>query len=192
MSEPVAKSGPVGWLADERDDRAVGRILDAAGELFAANGVAAVGMAEIAVAAGCSRATLYRYFANRHVLRTAFVHREARRLGAIVAAKVAKIDDPRRRLEVAVLAAVAGVRADPTLAVWFAEDSVGTTGGMAAASEVVQTLALSFLGDSRNRSALDAARWVVRAVVSLLAVPGADAAEERRLVRHFLVPSVLP
>jgi len=38
------------------------RILDAAGELFAARGVSAVEMTDIARAAGCSRATLYRYF----------------------------------------------------------------------------------------------------------------------------------
>ena len=37
-------------------------------------------MNEIARAAGCSRATLYRYFENREALRTAYVHREAYRL----------------------------------------------------------------------------------------------------------------
>ena len=79
------------------------RILDAAGRLFAERGVAAVGMAEIAEAAGCSRATVYRTYENRHMLRLAFVQREARRLGVAVAAKVRRIDDPARRLEVAVL-----------------------------------------------------------------------------------------
>ncbi len=42
--------------------------------------VATVGMNDIARAAGCSRATLYRYFENREVLHTAYVHREAYRL----------------------------------------------------------------------------------------------------------------
>ena len=37
---------------------------------------ATVGMNEIAKAAGCSRATLYRYFENREALHTAYVHRE--------------------------------------------------------------------------------------------------------------------
>ncbi|HPY25671.1 MAG TPA: helix-turn-helix domain-containing protein, partial [Mycobacterium sp.] len=41
------------------------RILHAAGELFAERGVDAVEMQDIARAAGCSRATLYRYFENR-------------------------------------------------------------------------------------------------------------------------------
>lgn len=167
------------------------RILDAAGELFAEHGVATVGMAEIAAAAGCSRATLYRAFENRHVLRLAFVQREARRLGVKVEAKVRRIDAPARRLEVAVLAAVAGVRSDPLLAAWFTEESAGVAGGIAAASEVIESLAAAFLGDGSDRRTRDAARWVVRVVVSLLTVPGADAAEERRLVRDFLVPSVL-
>jgi AcrR family transcriptional regulator len=56
------------WLAASRTEVAADRILDAAGELFATRGVASVGMHEIAQAAGCSRATLYRYFENREAL----------------------------------------------------------------------------------------------------------------------------
>ncbi|MDQ1319611.1 MAG: hypothetical protein QG655_854, partial [Actinomycetota bacterium] len=58
------------------------RILHAAGELFAERGVDAVEMQDIARAAGCSRATLYRYFENRAALHGAFVHREARAVAA--------------------------------------------------------------------------------------------------------------
>ena len=36
------------------------------------------GMGDIARAAGCSRATVYRYFDNKQALLRAFVHREAR------------------------------------------------------------------------------------------------------------------
>ncbi|HJR25343.1 MAG TPA: TetR family transcriptional regulator, partial [Acidimicrobiales bacterium] len=82
------------WLADERDALATDRILDAAGRLFAEHGVGAVGMADIASAAGCSRATVYRYFENRSSLQTAFVHREARRLGAAVAQQVRGVRSP--------------------------------------------------------------------------------------------------
>lgn len=53
------------WLGTRRAEVAADRILDAAGELFAHNDVSSVGMNEIAHAAGCSRATLYRYFENR-------------------------------------------------------------------------------------------------------------------------------
>lgn len=173
------------------DPETADRLLDAAGALFAAHGVAAVGMGDIAAAAGCSRATVYRYFENRHVLRAAFVHREARRLGAAVASKVARIDDPAKRLEAAVVAAIAGVRSDPLLSAWFSEDSQAIAGGLAVASEVIEALAASFLGGAADRRTRDAAGFVVRFVVSVLAVPGRDLAEERRLVRRFVVPAVL-
>ncbi|MFC7500779.1 helix-turn-helix domain-containing protein, partial [Nocardioides sp. GCM10030258] len=51
------------WV--DRRAPAVERILDAAGGLFAERGVDVVAMSDIATAAGCSRATLYRYFPDR-------------------------------------------------------------------------------------------------------------------------------
>jgi AcrR family transcriptional regulator len=181
-----------GWLlADERDVLATDRILDAAGALFLAQGVGAVGMAEIAAAAGCSRATVYRYFENRHALRVAFVHREARRLGAAVADRVRGIRSPQRRLVEAIAAAVDGVRATPTLAAWFAEASAGTAADLAASSEVIESLAVAFLGGGPDADTRERARWIVRVVLSLLTVPGASAADERRLVERFVAPVVL-
>lgn len=184
-----------GWLAPERDALATDRLLDAAGEVFARDGVLAASMGAVAEAAGCSRATLYRYFDGRHALRVAFVHREARRLGAAVAEQVAGRRDPQRRLVDAVLAAVDGVRTTPTLAAWFTDVSAGTATELAGASDVIEALAAAFLGteggpideDTRER-----ARWVVRVVVSLLTMPAPSAAAERRLVERFVAPVVLP
>lgn len=149
------------------------RILDAAAALFAERGVNAVGMGEVAAAAGCSRATLYRYFADRHELHRAFVHREARRIGRLLPA-----DD----LTEAVLTAVREVRARPELLAWFGTADAGTTASLALSSEVIDGLGLSAVGDP------DLARWLVRVIVSLLMVPGRDEAEERRLVARFVVP----
>lgn len=185
------------WLAEEREELATTRILDAAAGLFARDGVGSVGMAEVAAAAGCSRATLYRYFPNRDALRMAFVQREARRLGVEIAAATARRSDPATRLEAAVLKAVDAVRADPLLAAWFTPESAGIAVDLAAASEVIESLAAAFVGAEGVEGAGadvardDAARWVVRVVVSLLAMPGRDRAEERRFVRHVLVPAVL-
>ncbi|MDT5125613.1 MAG: hypothetical protein QOH54_1257, partial [Mycobacterium sp.] len=63
------------WLAERRTEVAADRILDAAEELVTRRDAATVGMNEIARAAGCSRATVYRYFENRDALYTAYVHR---------------------------------------------------------------------------------------------------------------------
>lgn len=154
------------------------RILDAASGLFADQGVNAVGMGEVARAAGCSRATLYRYFADRHELHLAFVHREARRVGAAIAEES---DD----LTGAVLAAVRHVRARPELLAWFGAADAGTTAELAQSSEVIEALGLSVVDDP------DAARWLVRVIVSLLIVPGRDEAEERALVERFVLPCLV-
>ncbi|MFC9897150.1 TetR/AcrR family transcriptional regulator [Nocardia sp. NPDC127579] len=173
-----------GWLRDERTDAAVERILDAAGRLFAERGVADTGMAEVARAAGCSRATLYRYFDNRQALRLAFVHREARRLAAAVTEATADIADPVERLVAAMLAAVHAVRADPLLIAWFTPVNAGFAGDIGQSSVVIESMAAQFLGGDRSLLA----RWITRVIVSLLTVPGRDAAEERALLEHFVAP----
>ena len=170
------------WLEEDRRDLAAERILDAAAELFRTDGVTATGMADVAAAAGCSRATLYRYFENRQVLRTAFVHREARRIGALVTVEVAGIEDPEEQVTEAALAAVRLVRADPTLAAWFGRDDAGLASELAHSSEVIAAIGAAFLGDDQ------AARWLVRVIVSLLAVPGRDGDDERALLRRFVAP----
>jgi AcrR family transcriptional regulator len=161
------------------------RILDAAAELFVQHGVNAVGMGEVARAAGCSRATLYRYFADRHELHLAFVHREAHRIGALVAGDVAAERDPAARLAAAVLAAVRHVRARPTLLAWFRAEDAAVTAELAQSSAVLEGLGLTMTDDEQ------AARWLVRVVVSLLIVPGRDEADERALVERYVVPSLI-
>lgn len=155
------------------------QILDAAAGPFAEHGVDAVGMGEVARAAGCSRATLYRYYADRHALHVAFVHREARRIGQRIAPA-----GPPDDLAETVLAAVREVRARPELLAWFGAADAGTTAAIAQSSEVIEALGVGAVGDPA------AARWLVRVIVSLLVVPGRDEAEERELVERFVVPAV--
>lgn len=167
------------------------RILDAAGELFAARGIASVGMKDIARAAGCSRATLYRYFENRDALHTAYVHREARVMGIHLAGVIADINDPRDRLLAGVMHALRLVRDSPALSAWFT-----TPAGADAAdkSDVVRSMTAAFL-ESLNPGddAVDRrARWLVRVLTSLLLSPGRDADDERAMVAEFVVPLMHP
>ena len=179
------------WLDSDYGALAAQRLLDAAGELFAERGVAAVGMADVAEAAGCSRATVYRYFANRTELRTAFVHREARRVGAAVAEELAGITDPHERVLTGVQAAIRRVRLDPTLAGWFRDDGGGIAMSMAQSSPVIDTIVSGFLGETTPRQSADPAtqrraRWLVRLIMSLLAMPSEDPDDERELLERFV------
>ena len=176
-----------GWIGDERAQLAAEKILDAAAGLFVERGVGGVGMGEIAAAAGCSRATLYRYFADRGQLHMAFVHREALRVGQEVAAEVraAGPGDPAEAVTVAVLGAVRRVRETPALAAWFGQDDAATSSSIAQSSAVIEALGLSMVPDPL------AARWLLRVVLSLLTVPVRDEAEERAMVERFVAPVVL-
>ncbi|MFZ2176429.1 MAG: helix-turn-helix domain-containing protein [Rhodococcus sp. (in: high G+C Gram-positive bacteria)] len=182
------------WLRNERPRIAAERILDVAAQLFADNGIGSVGMAEVARAAGCSRATLYRYFDSKQALQLAFVHREARRIGALVAREVSGDGDPRRVIVDATLAAVRLVRADLTLAAWFQLGDAGLAAQIAHSSDVIESLGAAFLGQSgfTGDDAARRARWLVRVIVSLLTVPGVDAADERAMLEQFVAPVVIP
>ncbi len=178
------------WLRAEHADLAAEHLLDTAGGLFADRGVAAVSMADVAQAAGCSRATLYRYFDGRDALRVAYVHREARRIGARVADEVAAVDDPRDRLVEAMVASLRLVRDDPTLAAWFSAGDVGATAVVAQSSGVIEALVAGLLGDGGDPAIRRRARWVVRVLVSLLARPEDDPDDERALLEDFVAPVV--
>jgi AcrR family transcriptional regulator len=173
------------WLAEDRSKMAAEKILDAAGELFAVHGIGTVSMGDVARAAGCSRATLYRYFADRHELHVAYVHREARRVGALVAADAARVRDPQKQLVTAVLSAVRRVRESPSLSAWFTGGDAAMTAELAQSSPVIEALGRTVVADPL------AARWVVRVIVSLLIAPGRDAAEERAMVERYVVPALV-
>lgn len=173
------------WLEAERTELAAERILDAAGALFVERGVDKPGMDEVARAAGCSRATLYRYFENRQALIHAFAHREARLITQQVGQVVADVADPRRRVVEAVLACLAAVRERPHLAAWYAGDST-LLREVLRDSPIIRGSAESYLASGAEDP--DLADWVLRIILSFLVDPGEDAAAERRLLERFLLP----
>lgn len=180
------------WLGDDRSAMAANRILDVAAGLFVTHGVPAVNMNQIARAAGCSRATLYRYFPSRSELHLAYIDREARALSKQIADQVADVTDLYERVTESVLAAVHGVRADPVLRTWFVPESATLAGALATSSELVNRIAIAFIhGDTDGTDATLQGRFMVRIILSLVMTPGVDADEERELVRRFVTPAVL-
>ena len=178
------------WLGERRVEAAADRILDAAEGLFTRRGAASVAMFDVAAAAGCSRATLYRYFENRDALYTAYVHREAHRVFRELGDHVAGIADPCERLLEAVLAALSSVRESPSLSAWFVTTERPIGGEMADRSEVIEAMARSFLAALGVDDVESRGRWLVRVIVSLLTFPGRDEAEERRMLEEFVLPVV--
>ncbi len=179
------------WLAQRRVEAAAERILDAAEELFSHRDAASVGMNDIAAAAGCSRATLYRYFENRDVLYTAYVHRETLRLFAEIGEQLAGIADPHRRVTEGALAALHRVRETPSLASWFASSARPIGGEMGERSEVIRALTEAFLASMGDQTDAELrARWLVRVLISLLQFPGRDDDDERLMLERFVVPQV--
>jgi AcrR family transcriptional regulator len=183
------------WLSARRVEVAADRILDAAEQLFTRHDPGSVGMNEIARAAGCSRATLYRYFENREALRTAYVHRETYRLYDAIRDQISGIDDARERLVAGIATTLRMVRESPALAAWFATTQPPIGGEMAEQSELIAALAAAFvnsLGADDPTTVESRGRWLVRVITSLLIFPGRDAADERAMVEEFVVPVVAP
>lgn len=184
------------WLAVRRTEVAAEAILDAADRLFAEQDAATVGMLEIARAAGCSRATLYRYFENRDALYLAYVHRETFRVFAEVGAQIAEVPDPQNRLLDGVIIALRSVRESPALSSWFAASQRPIGGELAAQSDVITGLIAAFLTDLWPELEPDAAQrranWLIRVMVSLLMFPGTDEADERSLLTEFVVLQPTP
>jgi AcrR family transcriptional regulator len=181
------------WLAERRTEVAADRILDAAEQLFSRQDPGSVGMNEIAKSAGCSRATLYRYFENREALRIAYVARETHRLSESI--DVDDIADPRERLVTGILTALRLVRESPALSAWFATTSGPLGAELAEQSDVITALAAAFvtsLGDDHPANVAGRGRWLVRAITSLLIFPGRDGADERAMLTEFVAPVVVP
>ena len=165
------------WLADAPQPRSPPTAFSTPpSELFTQHDPASIGMNEIARAAGCSRATLYRYFENRDALHTAYVHRETHRLGReIIAATSTASSDPRERLIASITRHAADGSRKPGLASWFATTRPPIGGEMAEQSEVITALAAAFLtslGPDDPDIVERRARWLVRVIDLAADVPG--------------------
>jgi len=184
------------WLGDRRTEVAADRILDAADALFAEQDAATVGMHEIAKAAGCSRATLYRYFENREALYTAYVHRESYRLFHQMTEQLSGVEEPRERLIEGMVSSLRNVRESPALSSWFVATQRPIGGEVAAQSDVITGLVAAFLSDlwpdMETEAAHRRANWLVRMLVSLLMFPGADEDDERAMLDEFVVAQLVP
>ncbi len=179
------------WTRHEDEELAADKLLDAAGRAFAEFGVAKATMMDVARLAGCSRATLYRYFPNQDALRLAFVHRATLRIAAQMAED--SRDGIGRTLADRIEEGVAQVRRDPMLSIWFEPENMAVPIMVSQSSELLQTLSAGAVDETTDspseRSDVELrGQWLLRSIISLLAMPGQDAASERAMIDRFIVP----
>jgi AcrR family transcriptional regulator len=142
-------------------------------------------MADVAIEAGCARATLYNYFSSKEDLRTALRNRAAIAIAAEVTERVAHLTDPAARMAEAMITAIRRVRATPALATWFTGENLALTSELAQSSEVIDAIAIGFAQNLRISDAGPPrvrARLIIRIIISFLSAPEVDEAHERRLI----------
>ena len=195
------------WGADAPNDTtsARQRLIDAAEACFQRYGVAKTTVEDVAAAAKVSRATVYRYFADRDELILGVLLRDAGRFLDRLTAEIDREPEFGRAVVNGVLFTVDTVRADENLALLFAPEAIGITTSIAGASEALFKLTTEFLrpffeaartsGQLRPGVDLDeAAEWTLRAVLSMLTVQGPverSTAEQKRFLSTFLVPALV-
>jgi AcrR family transcriptional regulator len=162
-------------------------------------------MGDVAQAAGVSRATLYRHFANRDALLLGAIARQARRLAAEAEVHLQRFDGVGSWIVEGMLFCLDEIPRRPLLAVLFAPEEVGAASRLMLTSEQ-----LSEIGEEILRPVFEPARregllresiriealmeWVLRILVSYLTVPSHLAAtrdEMGRLLQGMILPAVL-
>ncbi len=190
-----------GSVEDARD-----RLLDAAEACFSRFGVARTTLGDVAGEAGVSRATVYRYFeGGRDEIILGVVLREARSFLASLERRVQSEATLAEAIVEGVLCTVAAVRKNEHLALLFAPEVAGQTTSIAGASTALFELTGDFLrpifeaaraqGQLRDGIvAEDAAEFVLRMILSLLAVSGPrrrSPAKERGFVRRYCASALV-
>jgi AcrR family transcriptional regulator len=186
-----------------RPDGELDAVLDAAADCYVRLGVARATAADIAKAAGMSRATLYRRFGSHEAIFLAVLARESVAMATDAEARLAGIDDARERMVEGMMFSIAEIGRRPVHAAVFGGD-----GAAWAASEAIRMEALRRIGDAGIRPLLapaaahsslseqdvaDLVDWILRILLSYAAVPGLGdrtPADVRRQLRSWFLPAL--
>ena len=192
------------WLNGARQELAVDRILAAAREVFARDGIQGARMANIAKAAGCARATLYRYFPSKEALLHAYMERVARDFGDMLAEKLRGRRSFGDRLVEAAATSIELIQQREDVAPFFSEEGLGLTARLTSNAEVLrERLARQLDAESRSEriegglrdglSAPEAADWLTRAIFSFSVLPAEarSAADLRKYLDKMLIPALV-
>jgi AcrR family transcriptional regulator len=176
------------WLlGGDRRLAATERIYEVATDLIAHAGINGLEIDKLAARVHCSRATVYRYAGGKTQIRNAVLTRAAARIAEGVRSAVDDLSGPER-LVASIVLALQRIRADP-----LGQLMIGSVRG--GAGEIAWLTESPLLGEFAADLAglaggdAQAAKWVVRVVLSLMYWPADDDDAERRLVERFVAPA---
>jgi AcrR family transcriptional regulator len=192
------------WLNEERQELAVDRILEAAGAVFARDGIRGARMGKIAEVAGCARATLYRYFPNKEALLHAYMAQVAKGFGEVLDDRLRGLRSLGDRLVEAVAVSVELIQEREDVAPFFSEEGLGLTAQLTSNAAVMreqltrqierESCSGRIQGTLRDDvSPAEAAEWVTRAIFSFSVLPSEarSGTALRTYLKKMLIPALI-
>ena len=174
------------------------RLLEVAARCIARDGIAGTGIAHVALEAGVSRPTVYRYFKDREELIRSVLLQAGLRLANEVQEHIRAFADPGEKMVEATLFAIRAIRENPVLRqVWqpatfdanvlhgFTQPA-SITFTRAACSEIIEVTRWD------EDQAAEGMEFMLRMILSLLAAPEPHRTEQelREFLRRRLVPAL--
>ncbi|MDH3208352.1 MAG: TetR/AcrR family transcriptional regulator [Gemmatimonadota bacterium] len=181
------------------------RILDAAESCLQRFGLSKTTIEDVAQAGGMSRATVYRQFGSRDALLLAVAARDAERVASQAEVHLQRFDDVGSWLVEGMLFCLREIPKRPVLGQFLAPQELGAASRMMLTSERMLAIGSEILRPifepARRQGLLHEGldldslmEWVLRILMSYLAVPGPPSRSEeelRTLIRTLLLPAVL-
>ncbi|MBW2288039.1 MAG: TetR/AcrR family transcriptional regulator [Deltaproteobacteria bacterium] len=181
------------------------RMLDAAESCLERFGLAKTTIEDVAQAAELSRATVYRQFGNRDGLLLGVAVRDAERTASEAELYLRRFDDVGSWIVEGMLFCLREIPKRPVLSQFLAPQEIGAASRLILTSERMFAIGAEILrpmfeparreGLLQQDLDLDSLmEWVLRILMSYLAVPGPPSRTEedlRRILRSLLLPAVL-
>jgi len=198
-NEKNAPTNRVAWDGDPPHRTAAReRLLEVAAQCVARDGITGTGIAHVALEAGVSRPTVYRYFKDRDELIRSVLLQAGLRLANQVRTHMNGFDDPTESAIEAMVFTLQGIRENPVLKqVWSPPvfDAVVLRGFTQPASIAFTRVAFSDFIDAAGwgeAEATEVMEYMLRLIMSFLASPDPQRNEQelRDFLRRRFVPAL--
>ncbi len=172
------------------------RLLEVAALCIARDGIAGTGIAHVAIEAGVSRPTVYRYFKDRTELIRSVLLQAGLRLANEVQTRIREAETPGEKIVEATMFTLRAIDENPVLRqVWQPEmfDAKVLRGFTQPASITFTRIALAEMIDEvgwGDAEANEAMEYMLRIILSLLASPEPQRSEQE--LRQFLFRRLVP